>query len=115
VESLLRLFGRPPRLQSCDCERSDEPTLNQTFQLVSGNLLNELLTDPKNRLATWLDSGMTTAELVDAISWEALSRAATAVERERFTAYLDSADDRRQGLEDVCWAVLNSHEFLLRY
>ncbi|MBX3449448.1 MAG: DUF1549 domain-containing protein [Planctomycetaceae bacterium] len=115
VESLLRLFGRPPRLQSCDCERSDEPTLNQTFQLVSGNLLNELLTDPKNRLANWLESGMTTTELVDSISWEALSRAATPVERERFTAYLEGAKDRRQGLEDVCWAVLNSHEFLLRY
>ena len=37
-EKLLALFGKPARLLACECERSNETTLNQVFQLVSGPL-----------------------------------------------------------------------------
>ena len=49
-DKFLKLFGKPLRLQSCECERTEETTLPQTFQMVSGPSLNQLLTHPKNRL-----------------------------------------------------------------
>eukprot|EP00913_Durusdinium_trenchii_P008792 g8258.t1 len=37
-DHFLKLFGKPPRLQTCECERSEETTLTQTFQMVDSNI-----------------------------------------------------------------------------
>lgn len=36
-ERFLRIFGRPDRLLNCDCERSEDTTLVQAFQLITGS------------------------------------------------------------------------------
>ena len=33
----LRVFGKPERLLSCDCERNDNTTLAQALQLITGD------------------------------------------------------------------------------
>jgi hypothetical protein len=38
-DRFLTLFGKPSRQLSCECERSDETTLAQTFELCGGNLI----------------------------------------------------------------------------
>ena len=40
----LRVFGKPERLLSCDCERSDTTTLTQALTLLTGDVLNRSLT-----------------------------------------------------------------------
>ena len=50
-------FGKPPRLLVCECERSSDTTLGQTFQLISGPEVSSLLSAPDNRLATMLSAG----------------------------------------------------------
>ena len=113
-DQFLKLFGKPPRLQSCECERSEETTLNQAFQLVSGPLINEQLTTPENKLAKLLEKSDSPAEWVDALYWSALSRDPSAQEKERAVEHLHQAKDKREALEDLAWALLNSHEFMLR-
>lgn len=113
-ERFLQLFGKPPRLQPCECERSSEASLNQAFQLISGPLLNDWLTRPQNRLGQWLQSGRPDAELIDELYWTALSRPPASAEVEAAERHLRGAADRRRALEDIAWAVLNSNEFLLR-
>ena len=71
---LLKLFGRPARLQSCECERSVESTLNQAFELVSGPMLHDLLISPENRLGPLLVSDKPFAEIIAELYWSALSR-----------------------------------------
>jgi hypothetical protein len=113
-DQFLTLFGRPPRLQSCECERSEETTLNQAFQLVSGPLINQLLTTADNRLTRLMSESGSPADWVDALYWSTLSRGPSPVEQELAVKSLQSAADKRIALEDLAWALLNSHEFMLR-
>src|SRR5438270_11754679 len=91
ADTFLKLFGKPPRLQACECERSSEPTLSQAFQLVSGPLVNELLSRRDNRLSLLLESGRSTAEIVEDLFWTALSRAPSDEESRAAIDFVDSA------------------------
>jgi hypothetical protein len=114
ADQFLKLFGKPPRLQACDCERNSEPTLSQTFQLVSGPLVNELLSERYNRLGQLLKSKRSTAEIVDELFWTTLTRPPRAEELAASVKLLDSPGDRRAHLEDLLWGLINSNDFLLR-
>jgi hypothetical protein len=114
ADQFLRLFGKPARLQSCECERTNDPTLSQTFQLVSGELVNDLLTHRSNRLTRLVSSEKADAEIVDELYWSAVSRPPTTEELQGTLQHLQNAPDRRQGLEDILWGLINSNEFLLR-
>jgi hypothetical protein len=111
-DELLRVFGKPPRLQSCECERTDETTLNQAFQLVSGGLMHQLTTSPQNRLATLKTDDVPAA--VTELYWHALSRPPTDSERTAVTEYVARHTDRTAALQDVLWSLVTSHEFVLR-
>ncbi len=114
-DQLLTMFGKPPRLQACECERSDDPTLAQTFQVVSGPILNDLLARDDNRLQTWLDSKLESGQLIDEVFWTILNRAPTPTEIAAAQKHLASSDKRRANLEDIVWSLLSSPEFVLRH
>jgi hypothetical protein len=113
-DRFLTLFGKPPRLMNCECERSDDTTLAQAFNLMNGPGLQQRLRTPENRLGQWLDRGLPGRQVVDELFWTALGRAPSAVELEAATEYLERSDDRRAALEDLAWAILNAKEFLFR-
>jgi hypothetical protein len=113
-DKFLVLFGKPQRLLTCECERSSETTLNQAFQLISGPAINELLSDPQNRLASLLKSEKPASEIVEELYWTALGRPPMLNESESGVSYLSRAKDRRAALEDLTWGLLNAKEFVLR-
>ncbi len=114
ADEFLQLFGKPPRLQTCECERSNETTLNQAFVMVGGGLVKDLLARPGNRLSQLLVEQKSAAEMLGELYWATLSRAPATVELQATAAYIEQAPDRRAALEDVAWGLLNSNEFLLR-
>ena len=109
------MFGKPPRLQACECERADDPTLSQTFQLVSGPILNDLLARHDNRLRDWLNANSEPDVLIEEIFWTILNRASLPTERAALKKYLATSDKHRANLEDVVWSLLSSPEFVLRH
>lgn len=113
-DRFLALFGKPGRLQTCECERTGETTLAQTMEMVSGELISDLLRDSQNSVARALNSDQSTDEFLDQVYWSALTRALTVDERTSLRSYIDARPDRRGALQDLVWAVLNSNEFLLR-
>jgi hypothetical protein len=113
-DQFLAVFGKPPRLLSCECERSNETTLGQTFHLISGPQISRLVSDPQNRLTTLIAGGKGDTEIIEDLYWSALTRAPTDAERDAMTRHAAAAKDRRKGLEDVLWALMNAKEFVLR-
>jgi hypothetical protein len=107
-------FGKPPRQSVCECERSTDTTLLQTFQLIGGPEITRLVTDPENRLTRLLKQGGSEESMVDELYWAALSRPPTAEESDAMSKHVREARDKRKALEDVAWALLNAKEFVLR-
>lgn len=113
-DRFLSLFGKPGRIQTCECERLGETTLAQTMEMVSGVVVSELLSHSDNCISECVRSGESTEAFVESLWWRALCRPPAAAELEAMVQHVASQSDRRRGLEDVVWAVLNSNEFLLR-
>jgi hypothetical protein len=114
ADAFLEKFGKPPRLLTCECERTADVSLGQAFQLISGPLVNKLLTSEKNRISKMAASSEPTAALLDELFWSTLSRGPTAEESAQLSEYVAKASDRRLAWEDVVWGLVNSKEFLLR-
>ncbi len=114
ADRFLTTFGKPPRLLTCECERSQDSTLAQALSMVSGPLINDLLSRTNNRLAQLTGSGRPEGEIVDELWWAGLARAPTTAERDAALEMLADAPDRRLVLEDLAWGIMNSFEFLHR-
>ena len=113
--SFLRTFGKPDRLLTCECERSESTTLAQAFQLINGESIRSKLTDDDNRIGRLTRAGVDDGAILDELSIAAVGHAPDATRRARFLEHVARAPDRRKGWEDVAWAILNSKEFLLRH
>lgn len=115
VESyFLQTFGRNPREITCECERSDEPSMVQVLHMSNGETLNPKLAAEGNRIAHWMASDITNAEIVDEIFLTALARQPTDEERKQLLSVMSEYGEgaRRQAIEDLCWGVLTSAEFV---
>ena len=113
----LKTFGRPERLITCECERSDEPSMTQVLHLANGGTLNGKLQAQGNRIDQLVMAGAADAAIVDELYLAALSRQPTESERKRIVELLATtpAAERRVALEDLFWSVLSSREFLFNH
>ncbi|MBY0232878.1 MAG: DUF1549 and DUF1553 domain-containing protein, partial [Gemmataceae bacterium] len=112
----LDAFGRPERSQACSCERTAEASVGQALHLNNGKTLNDKLRDKGSVLTGWLAAKTPDAGVVHTLYKAALCRAPSKAETEKFAALLAEAGTdpaaRREALEDLCWAVLTSREFV---
>jgi hypothetical protein len=112
----LRVFGKPDRLLTCECERSDSTTLAQAFQLINGDDVRGALEAGGNRIGRLLDAKAADEAILDELYLAALSRFPADAERAGALAHVRARrDDPRRAWEDVAWALLNAKEFLLRH
>jgi hypothetical protein len=110
----LKVFGKPDRLLTCECERSEDPGVLQAFQMMTGELVNGLIRMPDNRIGKLLESGKPDAAVLEELYLSALARKPTAAEAKKLLGYVGEAKDKRAAWEDVAWGLLNAKEFLLR-
>jgi hypothetical protein len=115
ADQFLQRFGKPERLLSCDCERSDDVTLSQAFQLITGETVNKAANLAGKRLSDLLREGRPASTLVDDCYLAALCRYPTARERVATESILQRTDKQREAFEDLLAALLSSKEFLLRH
>lgn len=111
----LKTFGKPDRLLTCECERSDATTLSQAFQLINGDAVRRRLTTGGNRIGGLLDGKTDDGTILETLYLAALCRPPGDEERQVHLSHVAKADNRRQAWEDVAWAIINSKEFLLRH
>lgn len=113
----LQTFGRNQRRITCECERSDEPSMVQVLHLSNGKTLNEKLAVPENRIAKWMKELNQEEALIEEIFLTCLSRSPTEKERTEIKAVLleTPAEERRQAIEDLIWGIVSSREFLFNH
>jgi hypothetical protein len=114
AERFLQRFGKPERLLSCECERSEDTTLGQAIDMLTGAVITQMLNDPQNRIGRLVSQGRAVRAVVEEFYLAALCRFPTPLELQTATTYVERANNRRAALEDVIWALVNAKEFLLR-
>ncbi len=113
----LQTFGRNQRRITCECERSDEPSLVQVLHISNGDTLNQKLSAADNRLTRWLADAKSDPELLDEVFLTCVARRPSAAENEELLPLLASTTDeeKRAVLEDLVWSILSSREFMFNH
>ncbi|WP_298863652.1 DUF1549 and DUF1553 domain-containing protein [uncultured Gimesia sp.] len=111
----LDTLGRPQRIVSCECERTAEPNLAQVLQMANGELVQRKLSDKKGRIAKLVEKKVNDETAFKELYLTTLNRYPTKMDLKNCSTILASATDRRTGLEDILWALINGREFLFNH
>ena len=111
----LDTLGRPQRIVSCECERTAEPNLAQVLQLANGELIQRKLTDKEGRISKLIEETTDDEAAFSNLYTATVSRRPTDLENQHCHSILADADDRRSGLEDILWTLINSREFTFNH
>ncbi|HLK57236.1 MAG TPA: DUF1549 and DUF1553 domain-containing protein [Chthonomonadaceae bacterium] len=131
-------LGRPPRVITCECERSQEPNMAQALLFINGELINRKMTADDGLVDRLVKAGKSDTEILDEIYWATVGRAPRPAERDSDLAALHKAltaipvpattsnapapdpkaqnnQARRRVFEDMLWVLVNSKEFLFNH
>ena len=109
----LTTFGHPRR--DIMEARSNAPSLGQALQMMNGDVLAGRMRADGFVLDELLGQGLADGQIFDALYRRAYGRLPDGAERRSLSAYLaaelSAGRDRRQGLANMLWAILNTKEF----
>ena len=116
----LDTLGRPKRKVNCECERTAEPNLAQVLHIANGDLLQRKLTDKNGRIGKLLAKATDGGAAGDTAAIHELylatfSRRPTDAEVTTCQDLIRRSKGRREGLENILWALCNSREFLFNH
>ena len=123
----LTVFGRPEGSSACECERTQEASLAQSLHLLNAQDIQQKLTANDGRAAAMTKEEKPEPEKLRELYMTAFSRDPRADEvklgethlaKPRVDAEgkpLDSQAAKRQGYEDILWAIINTKEFLFNH
>lgn len=115
VQNILRLWGRPPRMAACDCERSQDPGLpNKLFLMTDPSILSKIAA-ANGRVSKLAKTKMSNEEVLDELFLATLSRFPSEAERQAFLKHLQNAPNRQTAFQDAMWALLNTNEFIFNH
>lgn len=110
----LTAFGRASRETVCACEVKMEPNLSQALHLLNGQTLHAKIQEGKI-VEAQLAAGDTSEKVIEDLYIRCLTRRPTQQEMASFQEILATEEDKRQFVEDVFWALMNSREFVFNH
>ncbi len=123
----LVVFGRPESSSACECERTQEASLAQCLHLLNAKDIQDKLSSASGRPAQITADPRADEEKLRELYQLAYARSADSAELTLAQAHLqkprkdtegkplDPLAAKRQGYEDVLWAILNTKEFLFNH
>ena len=111
----LKIFGQPERQTVCACERTSESNLGMAIQFFNGPLVYNKLRDENNRFRRMLKEEKSDEEIIRELYLAAVCRQPTDKEMEASMNHIKSKEDRIVAFEDICWAIINTNEFLFQH
>ncbi len=114
---VMTVFGRPPRISTCDCERVTDASLLQTIYLHNDSESQGLLVRQNSFVMSNLKKPVD--EFIDQAYLHVLSRHPSAVEIETCLSYFPSSGGGRisdqNERRDLVWALINTKEFIVNH
>jgi mono/diheme cytochrome c family protein len=111
----LTTFGRATRATVCSCEVKMEPNLSQALHLLNGDTTQQRIRQGK-LVENLLEAKKEPKEIIRTLYLTALSREPVDMEMEKLLATVPAEPKaRREALEDIFWALLNSKEFIFNH
>ena len=111
----LKIFGQPERQTVCACERTNESNLSMAIQFFNGPLIYGKLKDESNSFRKSMTDGKSDTEIITLLYNLAVCRNPSDTELKASLEHIESKEDRVEALEDICWAILNTNEFLFQH
>jgi hypothetical protein len=116
TSDFLRLFGKPQRMDACECERDNTSNLLQALHFINGASILNRVQAPNGRPALLLRAKLDDKQLVEELYMWALSRRPRAAEAKVGLEFLKTYGAKRdEAAQDLMWALLNSKDFLLSH
>lgn len=113
--NFLDTYGRPDENQDPPCERTSESTVTQVLHMMNDEDLNRRLKAESGRAAILADSDMSTDAMVEEVYLAIYNRFPTPDERLVGQGLFDrEGRSRRESVEDLMWALLNTAEFMFQ-
>ena len=91
VSYFLSAFGRPVREFTCECERTEEPSVTQTLHLANGKTLNDKLKAPGGAIDRWIAEQKSDEAIIGELYLATLARAASPNEKQAILDALKQA------------------------
>ena len=111
----LDTFGRPDPNQDPPCERTSDTAVVQALHLMNAPGVHEKLASGEGRVAALAKGDKTPQAIIGEIYLLAYSRHPSDEEASVCeTLFQEVGPDRRAGVEDILWALLNSPEFVFK-
>jgi hypothetical protein len=111
----LKVFGQPERSTVCACERTSDSNLGMAIELFNGPTIHKKLQQEANRFRTALKNSKSLTEILDQLYLAAVCRLPTDFERKAALEHCGKRETPAEGLADVCWALLNTDEFIFQH
>ncbi|MEL0094648.1 MAG: DUF1549 domain-containing protein [Planctomycetaceae bacterium] len=111
----LKIFGQPERQTVCACERTNESNLSMAIQFFNGPLIYNKLKNESNSFRKSLTDGKDDTQIVTLLYNLAVCRNPSETELKASLDHIASKENRVEALEDICWAILNTNEFLFQH
>ena len=110
--AFLKLFGKPQRMDACECERDNGSNMLQALHFINGKSILTRVQNPQARPGLLTKQKMTDEQLVTEIYLWSLARNPTESEKKVGIDFL-AGGDKVAALQDLMWALLNSKDFLM--
>jgi hypothetical protein len=112
----LKLFGKPQRMDACECERDNSSNMLQALHFINGQSILSRVQNPGGRPAQLLQQKLTDQNLVVEIYLWSLARHPSDGEMKISLEFFKSYGQRKaEAVQDLMWALLNSKDFLLNH
>lgn len=111
----LKVFGQPARDMACQCERSTDANLSQALQMINGPTIHNKLRAEQGRIGQLIAAQQSDEAIISSLYLTGLARRPAPTELAAAQKHVAASADRRQALEDIAWALLNSKEFLFQH
>ena len=111
----LKIFGQPERQTVCQCERTTDSNLGMAIQFFNGPLIYNKLRDQNNRFRKALAANKPHPEIITELYLAAVCRKPSEKELAASMAHIAVKNDPVVAFEDICWAILNTNEFLFQH